>query len=259
MAHLEIDFYSKILQKQTAMTVLLPEYPAGGKPLSETPVLTLLHGLSDDHHGWIRRTAIERYAEKYGLVIVMPETLRGFYVNVAIGGYRYWDHVAKEVPAITRHMFGLAERRELNHVAGLSMGGFGAMKHALLQPERFATAASFSGAVNLLLIPSSQESAHYFPGEGEMLFGSKEQLRDSDNDLLALLRRNHAAGVTLPNFYTWCGTEDELYPCTTSFRDQCRSLDIPLTYTEGPGFHRWEYWEVCIQNYLQWLADEHYL
>lgn len=259
MAHLEIDFYSKVLQKQTAMTVLLPEYPTGGKPLRDTPVLTLLHGLSDDHHGWIRRSSIERYAEKYGLIVVMPETLRGFYTNVAVGGYRYWDHVSQEVPAIARHMFGLSDRRELNHVAGLSMGGFGAMKHALLQPERFATAASFSGALNLLLIPSSEESDHFIPGEGEALFGSAEKLRDSDNDLLALLRRNHAAGVTLPHLYQWCGTEDELYPLNLTFRDQCRALGIPLEYFEGPGCHRWEYWDTWIQNYLKWLSDGKYI
>ena len=254
MALLEVNFYSKVLEKQTTMKLILPEYPVGGKPLSKTPVLTLLHGLSDNYTGWTRRTNIERYAEKYGIAVVMPDSGRGFYANMA-RGYRYWDHVSAEVPAIVRRLFGLSDKRVLNHVAGLSMGGFGAMKHAVLQPQRFATAASFSGALDLTAI-DPEESGHFALGEGELLFGTRQALVDSENDLLAQLRRDVAEGVVLPRLFVWCGTEDELYPLNLSFRAECEKLGVPLAYHEGPGNHRWEHWDEWILKYLQWLMDE---
>ena len=89
-----------------------------------------------------------KYAQGLNLAVVMPNVHLSFYTDMAHGG-KYWQFISEEVPAIVRDMFPLSARREDNFVAGLSMGGYGAFKLALTYPERYAAAASLSGAVDI--------------------------------------------------------------------------------------------------------------
>src|SRR6476619_7886720 len=129
------------------MTVILPQSTAGqigmtgSESTGETPVLYLLHGLSDDDTIWLRRTSIERYVAALGLAVVMPQVHRSFYTDEAYGN-RYWTYLSEELPEIVHGFFRLSRRREDTFVAGLSMGGYGALKWALRDPGRFAAAAS---------------------------------------------------------------------------------------------------------------------
>ena len=111
-------------------------------------MLYLLHGLSDDDTIWLRRTSIERYVAPLGLAVVMPQVHRSFYTDEAHGN-RYWTFLSEELPELVHHFFRLSRRREDTFVAGLSMGGYGALKWALREPERFAAAASMSAAADV--------------------------------------------------------------------------------------------------------------
>src|SRR5215204_1145839 len=153
MALMRCDFFSDALGLSTSMTVILPQRTQaqigmasiGGD--SPPPVLYLLHGLSDDDTTWSRRTSIERYVAPLGLAVVMPQVHRSFYLDEAIGN-RYWTFLSEELPSVVGSFFRVSQRREDTFVAGLSMGGYGAVKWALRQPERFAAAASLSGALD---------------------------------------------------------------------------------------------------------------
>jgi len=130
MALIHCDFFSEALGLSTSMCVILPEPARGqiGMPGSERqpsgphPVLWLLHGLSDDHTIWQRRTSIERYVAERGLAVVMPAVARSFYTDMA-HGLPYWTFISEELPAAARSFFPLSPAREDNFVAGLSMGG----------------------------------------------------------------------------------------------------------------------------------------
>src|SRR3954470_13685669 len=154
MAHLRCDFFSEALSLSTSMTVLLPQRTttqiglAGRQVGGPPPVLYLLHGLSDDDTIWLRRTSIERYVAPLGLAVVMPAVQRSFYTDEAYGG-RYWTFVSEELPELVGRFFRVSQRREDTFVAGLSMGGSGALKVPLRQPERFAAAPSLSGALDV--------------------------------------------------------------------------------------------------------------
>ena len=165
MALLTCDFFSDALQLGTSMTVVLPQQTeeqiglAGGASEGPPPLLYLLHGLSDDHSAWQRYTAISRYAEKAGLAVVMPAVHRSFYTDEA-RGHRYWEFLSEELPGIVHEFFRVTDRPEETFVAGLSMGGYGALKLALSHPDRFGAAASLSGALELrelLLAPERRE------------------------------------------------------------------------------------------------------
>ncbi len=213
------------------------------------PCLWLLHGLSDDHTIWQRRTSIERYVDGLELAVVMPAVARSFYTDMRHGG-RYWSFVSEEVPAVARSLFPLSPLREHNFAAGLSMGGYGAFKLALRHPERYAAAASLSGALDL----AGRAAGPDMSADMRLIFGDPPAVAGSDDDLLALAGRVAGMADALhPQLFQWCGTDDSLYAENQTFRDHAQKLGLPLTYTESPGGHSWSCWDLQIQHVLSWL------
>jgi S-formylglutathione hydrolase FrmB len=247
MALIQCRFFSDTLGLSTSMTVIVPQNRPDG---DGHPTLYLLHGNSDDDTIWLRRTSIERYADAKGLAVVMPQAHRSFYTDMA-SGYRYWTFLSEELPKIACSMFRLSEARERNFVAGLSMGGYGAFKWALRRPERFAAAASLSGALNMSA-SSSRNITEGLRADLKLIFG-ESGAAEREDDLLWLVRRAADTRADLPKLYQWCGTEDFLYQDNLTFRDTCRAVGIELTYEEGPGDHTWEHWDRKIRDVLDWL------
>jgi len=251
MALLRCDFYSQALSLSTSMTVLLPQAQSGigvdGSSSAEPAVLYLLHGLTDDDTAWIRRTSIERYAAPLGLAVVMPQVHHSFYSN-EVRGHRFWAFLSEELPELVQSFFRVSQRREDTFVAGLSMGGYGAMKWALRHPERFAAAASLSGALDLAGGHASDDP--WVSGVLARVFGGSGVAGTAD-DTVQLARAAHPE--TSPALYVACGTEDVLYPESLAFVDAARGNDLAVTTDFGPGEHDWAYWDSAIQRVLAWL------
>jgi S-formylglutathione hydrolase FrmB len=254
MVHLRCDFFSEALSLSTSMTVLLPQRTTtqigmeGRTPDGPPPVLYLLHGLSDDDTIWLRRTSIERYAAPLGLAVVMPQAHRSFYTDEAYGG-RYWTFLTEELPELVGSLFRVSDRREDTFVAGLSMGGYGALKWALRQPERFAAAANLSGAVDITGLRSGRERPED-PRMFERIFGDRRPSGGTD-DLRRLL--DQADVAALPALYLCCGTDDILIEDNVAFRDAAVAAGARVTADFGPGAHDWAYWDARIQDVLAWL------
>lgn len=252
MARMRVDFFAETLGLSTSMTVLLPQTTQGQIGASSTrqpatPVLYLLHGLTDDDTIWTRHTSIERYAAERGLAVVMPQVHHSFYADEA-NGFPFWTFLSEELPSLVHSFFRLSPDRADTFVAGLSMGGYGAMKWALRQPERFAAAASLSGA--LAVSHPSERAEPDFARLMQRVFGDGPTDGTSD-DVIHLLRS--ADPSALPDLYVACGTEDFLYPANAWFVETAESVGVPLTVRFGPGDHDWSYWDRQIQDVLAWL------
>jgi putative tributyrin esterase len=253
MPLIHCDFFSQALGLSTTMDVILPLVPWGCPPIEEGrghPTLYLLHGLSDDHTIWQRRTSIERYVQDLDVAVVMPAVHRSFYTDMAVG-FKYWTFISEEVPEVARKLFHLSTAREDNFVAGLSMGGYGAFKLALTHPERFAAAASFSGALDMAR-EAVQEGADW-KVEMSRIFGDPLKVKGSPNDLFFLAKKLAASGRPKPWLYQWCGTEDFLYKANVRFHRHASKLGLNLRYEESPGTHIWKYWDEQIQVFLDWI------
>jgi len=255
MAFINCGFFSEVLGINTSMNVILPQQTfsqIGIKNKSfgkKHPVLYLLHGLSDDHTIWMRRTAIERHVAGYDIAVIMPCVQRSFYTDMS-KGYRYWTFISEELSAIARSFFPLSDRREDNFVAGLSMGGYGAFKLAMSCPDKFAAGASLSGAMDIV----NPEHAEFFqPEEYNNIFGNIDNVSGSKNDLFFLADRLAAYKGDKPKLYQCCGTEDSLYEENIKFRDYCKNANLEITYEEEAGIHAWGYWDKKIQRVLEWL------
>lgn len=259
MALMQCNFFSEVLGLSTSMNVILPQNTTrqvgmkeqgGGKAY---PVLYLLHGLSDDHTIWLRRTSIERYVAEYGLAVIMPQVDRSFYTDMVFGN-RYWTFISEELPVIAQSFFPLSKDREDTFVAGLSMGGYGAFKLAMRHPERFSASASLSGAMDIANKRVKRDLGDLY----QNVFGTDEDHFDPQNDLFYLAdqldkRLKNERDLCSPLFYQCCGIQDFLYKDNQKFRDFCKDLSLKLTYEEEPGIHEWAYWDTKIQRVLEWL------
>jgi S-formylglutathione hydrolase FrmB len=256
MAHLRCDFYSDALGLSTSMTVLLPQPTttqigmAGQAGAEPPPVLYLLHGLSDDDTTWLRRTSIERYVSELGWAVVMPQVHRSFYADEHDGG-AFWTFVSEELPDLVDRFFRVSPARADTFVAGLSMGGYGALKLALRQPDRFAAAASLSGALDLASLVGRTDVTSPDPRMFARILGPDQRLAPED-DLLALVGR--ADPAVLPALHLSCGTEDALLPSNQAFAAACAESGIALTTAFSPGEHEWGLWDATIVDVLAFFA-----
>lgn len=259
MIRLRTDFFAESLGTGTSMVVLMPQAAAGigmggaggaadaaaGGDDRGVPVLYLLHGLSDDCTIWERRTSIERYATEKGIAVVMPEVRRSFYTDEAVGE-KYWTFIAEELPQLIARTFRISTAREDTFVAGLSMGGFGAFKLALNHPERFAAAASLSGALDPSSLSLELNTGHL----AERVWAGRD-LTGTQDDLFGLLAA--AEPARLPALFLDCGTEDELLDHNRRFMAAAEEHGVDLAARLRPGAHTWDFWDRGIQDVLDWL------
>ena len=257
MALIDITIASKVLQREVDFLAILPEDTSGmigmdGSSSEVCPTLYLLHGMSDDHTIWLRRTSIERYAARKGLAVIMPCADLSFYSDAKMGD-DMWTFLTQELPATCRRLFPqLSPRREDTFVAGLSMGGYGAIKCGLRCSETFSWAAGLSSAADIkaLAKETSLQAADYWRD----LFGSPRAISGSFSDLFAAVKDYAAANQQPPvKFFLWCGTEDFLYHQNIKLRRCMEKNHLDLTYAESPGDHTWECWDEQIQAVLDWL------
>ena len=251
MALVVVNFFSEALGMQAEAMVILPQKSVLGQigiesKASDTAYKTLylLHGLSDDHTIWMRRTSIERYAAKYGICVVMPCAGRSFYCDMKYGP-AYYTYIAKELPRRIREFFRVSDKREDTFVAGLSMGGYGALKLALKEPETFCAGAGLSPCCSL----KNRE----FDGTMRSIFGEEKPPKEEELSYLADMQKN---SPLKPRLYMAIGTKDFLYHNAQPLRTQLEK-DYDFTYYEEPGTdHSWDFWDRQIQEVLKWMFEK---
>ena len=206
----------------------------------------LLHGLSDDHTIWMRRTSIERYVAGLPLVVVMPDGGRGWYTN-ALEGLAYEDDLIKDVVALVDRTFPVKAERAGRAIGGLSMGGYGAVKLGLKHPEMFASVNSHSGALDVFRDPKVIKDVG---PEYPRVFG-KSPAGGPEDPMAILERLDHGR---IPALRIDCGTDDPLLEENRAFHRHLDSLHVPHEYQEFPGGHDWAYWDKHVQEAVAFHA-----
>jgi S-formylglutathione hydrolase FrmB len=223
------------------LNVLLPD--TGTPPFA---TLYLLHGLSDDYTGWVRRSNIERYVANLPLIVVMPDGYRGFYTNTA-SGVPYARYIAEETVAFIERNFPARASRDARAIGGLSMGGYGALRLALGYPDCFISATSHSG-VPMHGTRKPKETALW---EYDQVFGPNPA--GSDHDLLKLAKLAREMNLC-PAIRIDCGREDPVLENNRELHAALTTLQIEHEYEEFPGAHDWDYWDLHIREAIQFHA-----
>lgn len=251
MALAELNIYSESLGTQQTVYVVIPQRQTSGEIGIENgggtgkyKCLYLLHGLSDNHTIWLRRTSIERYAQEYGICVVMPSADRSFYTDMKYGE-NYYTYIAKELPRVIREFFNVSEKREDNYIAGLSMGGYGALKIGMKECGSFCAAAGLSSVADIALVKTMWQS------DAVNIFGEEMEIPEEED--LFYLAEKCSLKPDKPRIFMGCGTEDFMYKENIRLKEKFESLDFDYTYRESEGTHGWSFWDEYIQYVLKWM------
>ena len=264
MAFLTVNFISKSLMRTVPVNVILPAdklvFPGMPEPEDKPfKLLVLLHGILGNYTDWVNGTRIQRMAEAKNLCVVMPSGDNAFYLDFPQAGNYYGRFIGEELPAMMRKMFRISDRREDCFIAGLSMGGFGAMRNGLKYADTFGAIATLSGAF-ILHEPDSEKEDEEIGRMGleTYCFGTMREGWFSDKNpqfIAKELYEKKAAGeeVNFPKIYMCCGTEDGLINANYIVRDDLISKGFDVTWEQGPGGHEWNFWDRYIEKILDWL------
>ncbi|MDB8711054.1 alpha/beta hydrolase [Mediterraneibacter gnavus] len=262
MAVLQMDFVSQCLMRTVTVKVIIPldkiAKMNGEKAYvpEKFKTLYLLHGMLGNHTDWIDGTRIQRWAQEKNLAVVMPAGENRFYVDNPREGAYFGEFIGKELVEFTRKMFPLSDRREDTFIAGLSMGGYGAIRNGLKYHDTFSHIAGLSSGIMMDdILNSDNDSPMPFMRRSyyESVFGDLDKLPGSDMDCEALILDLKKKEAQIPRMYLCCGTEDFLVEKNRAYRDFLRNQGVDLIYEKGSGTHSWDFWDTYIQRVLEWL------
>ena len=253
-----IQLQSKLVNTTLSYNVILPpDYRTSSA--TRYPVLYLLHGFGGHYSDWVTRTNVADYAAQYRLIVVTPEGNNGWYTDSASTATdKYEGYILKELIPDVEKRFRTIESRYGRGIAGLSMGGYGALKFGLKSPGTFAFAGSISGAV---AVPSWTEDDYQnlksIRDSAFSAFGPIGSEARNANDIFEITRKFSTARVaSLPYLYLDCGTEDILISDNNRLAALLREKKIPHEFRELPGDHSWAYWNQQVQEVLRIAAGK---
>ncbi len=239
-----IDFESKLVgAKLPYIVVLPPGYANAAQRNTRYPVIYLLHGLGGNPRNWLNFNLTE-LAARNSFIFVAPDGRNGFYTDSATTpDDKFESYIMRElIPDVDRRFRTIA-RREARGVAGLSMGGYGALKFGVKYPTEFAFAGSMSGALAAASYTRAEDLAPSFRSLLVRIFGAADNKTKIENDLFRLVREAPAARrEQLPFLYFDCGTEDFLIESNRLFMTALTAQKIPHEYRQLPGAHTRRYW-----------------
>lgn len=253
MAKLNCNFISYTLKRTVDITVIIPSATIpesmgdmfGGekkdltyKGKAKFPVLYLFHGMGNNHATWGGYTNVELFAEERNIAVVMLSAENKSYVNVNDGD-KFYDFIENELQDFIVGTFPVSDKPSDTYIAGLSMGGFGALVHGLSNPEKYAAIGAFSAAVSL-------NPASISGGE------DKGILPEYDPDSLADKLISEKARI--PKMYIACGEKDFLFDINAEFKNKLIAGGADVTWVTLPEYgHEWRFWNIQIEKFLDFI------
>lgn len=213
------------------------------------PVLILLHGWHGDYKNWTTLTNLGAYAEKLPIIIVMPDAGDSWYVNSASSPQdKFERYIVRDLVDDVDQNWRTLRNPHRRAVAGLSMGGYGALKFGFKYPEVFAFAGSISGAFNAPAQELENTRSDLRPSL-QQAFGAPTSSVRLENDIYALADR--AAPNSTPYLYVDCGTRDvTFFLSNRAMMAKLSDRGFVYEYHEYPGVHNWQYWDEHLPDLL---------
>jgi S-formylglutathione hydrolase FrmB len=261
--HETVRFESKLVGAPLPYNVVLPaDYGRDSSKHKRYAVLYLLHGLGGGAGDWVsERARLAEHAAAYPFIIVVPEGRDGWYTDSAtVPNEKFESYFVEElIPDVDRRFRTLAAR-EGRAVAGLSMGGYGALKFGLKHPALFAFAGSMSGALGAASwLPDERMLQFVRPSIARVYGPASEPDNETRraNDIFRIVRELTPERTrALPFLYLDCGTEDFLIGTNRDFAALLVERKTPHEFRQLPGGHTWPYWERQVREVLRLAAEK---
>lgn len=242
-----VGVHSAAMNKEVMVSVITPD---GYRADAETPydVVYLLHGHSGNHNSWYKLAGVGPHADRYGVILVCPDGANSWYWDSPVNdSMRYETFVAKELVEWVDANYRTNAVRTGRAIAGLSMGGHGALYLAIRHQQTFGAAGSTSGGVDIRPFPKNwnmseslgtiEENPQYWE---EYTVTNMVHLIPTDGSLALIID---------------CGTDDFFYKVNCEFHEKLVARGVPHDFYTRPGVHRWPYWTVSVQYQLLFFEN----
>ncbi|MDO5403518.1 MAG: alpha/beta hydrolase-fold protein [Eubacteriales bacterium] len=231
MAWITMSFDSEALHMPVMLDVLLPQGHGNYKSLY------LLHGAGGDHSSWITKTRISDYADNTDIAVIMPS-----------GNNKcYFTFITEELIKKCEMWFSLSTKKEDRFIAGMSMGGYGAVNAALECPDKYGAVFSYSGLMDIVERFNNPRGIDFTP-----VFGNESQLLTGNYDLMEKVHKYHdrfSENVEKQTkFYIYCGLSDRILHMSDKMYMNMKDNGFNVKYQAEEGSHDWEYWDKCISK-----------
>ncbi len=259
VAVVEDSLYSSAISTITKYYVILPEGYSKGQ--ERFPILYLLHGLGGDYTNWVKMTNLVHYAKKYRIIIVTPDAKDGWYSNSPfLKNSNYEDLIINDVISSVEKKYRIIQTKFNRAIAGLSMGGYGAIKFGLKYPSKFFFIGGISPSIQF---PTGLEDSAIVARWSKSstlnlreLFGQSRTDKWDEDDIFNLTEK--IKGKSLPYFYLSVGSQDaiiEIVDLTHNLASAFRKKSIAFELHETPGGHDWKFWDKEIEIVLRKISD----
>ena len=248
-----VDFVqvpSEVMKKEIPSSVTMPADYASTK--NRLPVVYLLHGAGDNERGWGINTPVQEMADAYGVIIVTPSVGLSWYFDSPLDqSSQFETFVSKELVNFVDAHYRSIPKRHARALAGLSMGGHGAMFLAVRHKDIFSAASTISGGVDIC-------ASHPLVGPFSERWGIKQYLGPIEmypdrwrelsviNQVDSLKPGELAISID-------CGTGDFFIEVNRQLHAKLTEKGIAHEYVEFPGGHSWEYWRLALPRQMEFL------
>lgn len=246
MAQVHCNFFSYSLGYPVDIEVILPSFTSCNLSQPHThslpgkfPVIYLLHGYGNDYQAWLRYTSIERYAEEHRIAVVTFSCHNKAYQNAPYGE-NFYDFLNEELSEFVENYFPISGYAKDRFIAGLSMGGYGALLHGLQNPHRYSAIGAFSPGIP---DPDAEPDLH----------------RVMREDLHAVTEQALTSDKPLPDLFLCIGDRDFLYGRVTKYHHTFghRWTRSRYRYDDLPGYeHEFAIWDKEIAAFLDWVRRD---
>ena len=226
----------------------------------KTKTLILLHGYSGDSTDWLYNSAAAEFSMRYNLAVVMPNGDISFYVDKEATGHKYAHFIGEDLIKYLQDTFGLAKKKEDTLIAGVSMGGFGALHTGLMFPKTFGGIIALSSALIVGGLKNMKKDMpdpvmanyEYYTDT----FGDLRKAEKSDHNPEVLFKNNIRNGIANPRIYMACGLQDFLLEPNRKMRDFLKKQKADFFYEEEDGVHDWAFWTPHAFKGIEYLLSK---
>ncbi len=224
----------------------------GINPGERLPVLYLLHGINSDPVEMQQLSDVVNLAISSRLIVVLPDAKYSYYTNARHRLHARWeDAMTAELPKNVEANFPALPSRDHRGIAGISMGGYGAVKLALKHPELYSFAGTMSGALDITRRPASfrrwEQTLRIWT-----IFGFRRDTRQNEDVFVLLDRTQSPQNI---EWFSSCGKTDPLYPANAHFIRRLHERGISMNGISTPGGHNWQSWNLAMPSLFKAAAE----
>lgn len=257
MANLHINFRSDCLSRSVYPVVFLPDLNGWNDRQPPYPTLYFLPGYSGGALETAHFTNFSMFSMLYGIAIVLVDGENSFYVDDEKRRAMFSQYIGREIVEATRALLPLSGKRADTFIAGISMGGYGALINGLRFSDTFSKIAMLSPALEILKRGRENPDKSPIP-LGELLdtIGPEEENANTYKDYLYASRIAIEDG-RLPDIFLGCGRQDELsISASKRYAKTMAELGRPIAVYEEDGLHDHEFWKRAMTPLCEFLTGK---